>query len=217
MPVLYQLIMESFLPLFPLKLVAFPGEILNLHIFEERYKQLIHECLAQNIPFGIVSYIEDRVEYGTEVDVLSVVNEYDDGSMDITTQASRVFKVTTFVNPTTGKLYAGGDVFFLDNIDNNSLSTRMEMIELIKKLFSVVSMVESVEVAEDITAFDVGHKVGLSLEQKYALIQIEQEEERQQYVINHLRQTIPVLQEMEQTKERIRMNGHFKKFDPLDF
>lgn len=209
--------MESFLPLFPLKLIAFPGETLNLHIFEERYKQLTHECLAQSTPFGIVFYVEDRIEYGTEIDILSVVNEYDDGSMDITTEVSRIFKVVSFVNPVDGKLYAGGDVSFLNNIDNNSLSTRMEMIDLIKRLFSVVSMVESVEVADDITAFDVGHKVGLSLEQKYALIQLEQEEERQYYIIHHLQETIPVLQEMEQTKERIRMNGHFKKFDPLDF
>ena len=209
--------MENYLPLFPLNLVAFPGETLNLHIFEDRYKELIGECIARDIPFGVPSYVANQLEYGTEVMIIEVVKKYDDGRMDIATQATRVFRVLSFDNPAKGKLYAGGEVSFLENEYDADNHSRPEMISLIKELFSVISMVDRVEVADDITSFDVAHKIGMSLEQKYALLQVERESERQQVIVQHLRNTIPVLREMEQTKERIRMNGHFRKYDPLDF
>ena len=209
--------MENYLPLFPLNLVAFPGELLNLHIFEDRYKELINECLVQETPFGVPAYVENKVEYGTEVMIAEVIKKYDDGRMDITTQATRVFRVLSFDNPASGKLYAGGAVVFLDNEYDADSHSRPEMITLVRDLFSVISMVDRVEIGEDTTSFDIAHKIGMSLEQKYSLLQIERESERQQVVIQHLRDTIPVLREVERTKERIRMNGHFRKYDPLDF
>lgn len=209
--------MENYLPLFPLNLVAFPGETLNLHIFEDRYKELIEECLTHDSPFGVPAYVDNQIEYGTEVIIIEVVKKYDDGRMDITTQAARVFRVLSFDNPAQGKLYAGGGVLFLENEYDADDHSRPEMISLVEELFSVISMVDRVEVADKITSFDIAHKIGMSLEQKYALLSIERESERQQVIIQHLRDTIPVLREIEQTKERIRMNGHFQKYDPLDF
>jgi Lon protease-like protein len=209
--------MENYLPLFPLNLVAFPGENLNLHIFEERYKQLIGECQENEQPFGIPAYIDKKLEYGTEVYVKKIVKQYDDGRLDITTQAGRVFKVMSFMNPVGGKLYAGGDVYFLDNIRDDSPETRLEMISLIRDLYNVMNIVKRVEVDDDITTFDVGHRIGLSIEQEYELLQLERESQRQEMIIRHLEKTIPTLREVERAKERIRMNGHFRHFDPLDF
>lgn len=209
--------MENYLPLFPLNLVAFPGEDINLHIFEERYKQLINECLEKKQSFGIPAYVNKKIEYGTEVYVKKVVKRYEDGRLDISTKATRIFKVLSFTNPVSGKLYAGGNVFYLDNIDDGDPAARSEMISLLKDLYNVMNVVKRVEVDTDITTFDIGHKVGLSLEEEYILMQVEREADRQLLIIEHLKKTIPLLREMERTKERIRMNGHFKHFDPLDF
>jgi hypothetical protein len=209
--------MENYLPLFPLNMVAFPGENVNLHIFEERYKDLINDCLEQKINFGIPAYINKRIEFGTEAKVDKIVKKYDDGRMDISTTALRVFKVMSFVNPVGGKTYAGGDVFFLENFEDGDYAARQELIQLITELYEVMNIVERVEVDEDITTFDIGHRIGLSQEKEYELIQIEKESDRQAYVIEHLKRTIPVLRETERTKEKIRMNGHFKYFDPLNF
>lgn len=209
--------MEDYLPLFPLNLVAFPGEDVNLHVFEERYKQLINECLAKSQPFGIPAYIDKKIEYGAEMHIQKVVKKYEDGRMDVTTKAKRIFKIMSFVNPVSGKLYAGGRVSYLDNIEDGDPLIHAEIVSLIKELYNVMNVVKRVEVDADITTFEIGHKIGLSLEQEYALMQIERESERQLLIIEHLKKTIPLLQEMERTKERIRMNGHFKYFDPLDF
>ena len=209
--------MENYLPLFPLNLVAFPGENLNLHIFEDRYRQLIDECLELETPFGIPSYVKNTIEYGTEVKVVELVKKYEDGTMDITTQATRIFKVVSFNSQVDGKLYAGGSIVFLNNINDDEPGIRLEMVNLIKELYETINVVKTVEVSEDISSFDIAHKVGLSLEEEYQLLQIEKESQRQTYIIDHLRKTIPVLKEIERTKEIIRMNGHFKRFDPLNF
>jgi len=53
--------MTNFIPIFPLGIVVYPGENLNLHIFESRYKQLIQECYSDAKPFGIPSVINKKV------------------------------------------------------------------------------------------------------------------------------------------------------------
>ena len=58
------------LPMFPLEMVAYQGELLSLHIFEERYQQLLKDCEESNITFGIPTYINNTLSYGTEMQVM---------------------------------------------------------------------------------------------------------------------------------------------------
>ncbi|MEM6842953.1 MAG: LON peptidase substrate-binding domain-containing protein [Bacteroidota bacterium] len=209
--------MNNFLPLFPLKLVAFPGEQLNLHIFEDRYKQLVNECIEDDERFGMPAYLSDQIGYGTEMSVESVSKVYSDGRMDIVTMGHRVFKVVEFYRVAPGKLYAGGDVVFLANVANTDAIKQQRMVELALELFDILSLSDNFTVSSQATAFDLGHKIGLSNQKKYQLLQVEQESDRQQFIIDHLEESIPVIRDMENARERIRMNGHFRKFDPLDF
>ena len=66
-------------------------------------------------------------------------------------------------------------------------------------------------------SFQIAHKIGLSQEQEYSLLKMPTEAERQGFLIQHLERIIPILQEVEKTKERIKLNGHFKNLDPLIF
>jgi Lon protease-like protein len=69
--------MTNFIPIFPLSIVVYPGEHLNLHIFEPRYKQLINECYSEERPFGIPTVIKNEVaEFGTLVKIERVVKVY---------------------------------------------------------------------------------------------------------------------------------------------
>ena len=84
--------MTNFIPIFPLSVIVFPGENLNLHIFEPRYKQLITECFEQKKPFGIPAVVDKELkELGTLVEVSEIRKVYDDGKMDITTRGVKVF------------------------------------------------------------------------------------------------------------------------------
>lgn len=209
--------MSSFLPFFPLNLVVYPGEKLNLHIFEERYRQLINECLASGQTFGIPAYIDDRLGgCGTEVRVTHLHKRHENGSMDISTQGLRVFQIETFENPMPDKLYAGGEITYLLE-DTDLVRPLPILIQLLDKLFSLLTVSVEYDVEQAPFSFQISHKIGLSLTDQYLLLTMKRESERQQFLIQHLQKVIPVVAEMEQTKSRIRMNGHFRNLDPLNF
>src|SRR5215475_13399823 len=91
-------IMTNFIPIFPLGIVVYPGEELNLHIFEPRYKQLISECHVSGKDFGIPTIIEESVQdYGSLVTVIDITKLYDNGEMDIKTKGSRVFRILEII------------------------------------------------------------------------------------------------------------------------
>ena len=205
------------LPFFPLQTVFFPGETVPLHIFEERYKELIHDCRKEAITFGIPVYINDRIAYGTEVQLVEVVTTYENGSMDITCVARQVFQVMTFDNEMEGKLYAGGGVKFLENINDGDVDTKNVILDEIQQLYDLMGVPFERIPAEKFNLYMLAHKMGLSFEQEHELLQLTRESERLAYVKRHLDQTIKVLKQVDRTKALIEMNGHFRNFDPLDF
>ncbi|MCE7993506.1 MAG: peptidase [Roseivirga sp.] len=210
--------MDSFIPFFPLKLVAFPGEQLNLHIFEPRYKQLTRECLDEGKTFGIPVYHKNEIlDFGTEMQITRLVRTYPTGEMDVNTVGLRAFKIHSFEEQVKGKLYAGGKVSFLENKMDGVGEDFMRLRKLVKQLISLISMEEKLDVDVMTHSFEMAHKMGLSLEQEYDLLQMTRESQRQEYMINHLERALPIVMEMEQAKEKIRMNGHFKHLDPLNF
>ncbi len=207
------------LSLFPLNLVVFPQESLNLHIFENRYRQLIGDCLKQRTNFGIPFYLNGQVqEFGTEVQIVEVSNQYEDGRLDIKTKGVRVFRLDTFVNPIPNKLHAGGEVAYIQT--TNEVADSLEKIWFLEELtilYEVLNVQVSIKDDLPFLSYYYAHKVGLSHEQEYELLQILTETERLQFLTTHLKKTVPVVREMERTKSIIKMNGHFKHLDPLKF
>lgn len=214
-----------FLPLFPLSLVVYPGEDLNLHIFEPRYRELINECLNEEKTFGIPSYIDNKMPgYGTEVHITALHKRYDDGRMDVKTKGLRVFRLVDFQNPAPGKLYAGGNVQRLDPNPADEARSLGDGTYLTTLLDRLARLYDLLQIETDYRTdppgrftYRIAHKVGLSIEQEYELLTLDTEGERQRYLIRHLDKVIPIVGNMERTKERIRMNGHFKNLDPLNF
>jgi hypothetical protein len=207
-----------YLPFFPLNLVAFPGELLNLHIFEPRYRQLIGECLEDDTTFGIPVYMNNLLPgYGTEMAVSELVERYDDGRLDIRTRGIRVFKTVHFQNPAPGRLYAQGEVHFYAEPETD-FSVLPELQLAVERLYALLKMQpEQHKGLPQPFSYQIAHRVGLPIEGEYELLTLETEVERQAFVLDHLNQTLPVLEDMERTKERIRMNGHFREFGELDF
>jgi len=203
--------------LLPLQVVLFPGEKLKLHIFEPRYKDLINDCLALDINFGIPSFIKDLIEYGTEVKIIGVQKIYDDGCLDINVRGQKVFKVENYRNPAPEKKYAVGEISYLENIDNEEEGVREKMLELIKELFMTLKMVKDVQINEGLSAYDLAHKVGMNRRQEYNILRTDNENERQLLIIDHLEKAIPLIKQVEEMRARVKMNGYFRYFDPLNF
>ncbi|MDN3669627.1 LON peptidase substrate-binding domain-containing protein [Echinicola jeungdonensis] len=209
--------MSVTLPLFPLKLVAFPGEKLNLHIFEPRYKQLIKDCIEQKINFGVCVYLDRLKSHGTEVELLEVHKTYEDGRMDVKTQGIRSFRILSFENPIEGKLYAGGEVNLLE-VDNNVVSkvAYNEFLFYLKEMLKLLHYEVDLDTIA-VNSFTFAHVLGLNLEEEYQLLAMENEMDRIRYLITHLKRVIPIVREVEKAREKVKMNGHFRHFDPLDF
>ncbi|MBT8180965.1 MAG: LON peptidase substrate-binding domain-containing protein [Eudoraea sp.] len=205
------------LPFFPLQSVFFPGEKVPLHIFEDRYKQLINDCRKEAITFGIPVYINDSIAYGTEVQLMEVVNTYESGAMDVVCVARQIFRVISFDNTMDDRLYAGGEVEFIDNIKDSELSAKQEVYSKLKDLYELMEVPFAPVELEMFNSYTLAHKMGLSFEQEYELLQLASENERLKFIMEHLLVTIQVLNEVNRTKLLIELNGHFKNFDPLDF
>jgi Lon protease-like protein len=209
----------KFIPMFPLNLVVYPRERLNLHIFEPRYRQLINECLNEGTTFGIPAYLSDQVQkHGTEMRVVNLHQRYEDGQMDIETEGIGIFKIREFENPVAGKLYAGATVEMLTIWGDPQSELVAELMTKVKELYKVLQNELKLRITDyDYLSYELAHKVGLSIGQEYELLTITSEKDRQKFLLEHLEKTIPILANVERTKERIRLNGHFKHFDPLNF
>ncbi len=207
-----------YLPLFPLNLVVYPGEKLNLHIFEPRYRQLVNDCVEQEMTFGIPSYVNNALPgYGTEMEVTRVVTRYEDGRMDIQTRGLRVFHILEFENPAPGRLYARGDVEYSEP-PVPTLTVLPELVESVQKLYKLFKTEQHFNPdAPQPYSYQIAHGVGLPLEGEYELLTLEGEVERQEFLLEHLQEVLPVVENIERTKARIQMNGDFRQFGQLNF
>jgi len=205
------------LPFFPLQSVFFPGETVPLHIFEERYKQLIIDCREEAVTFGIPVYIYGNVAFGTEVQLVEVVTTYDNGEMDVVCVARQVFKILSFENEMPDKPYAGGEVQFVDSVNDAEAAETIEVLDMIEELYGLMEVPFTPIPPEKFHSYVLAHKMGLSYEQEFELLQLSRESERLAFLKGHLKGTISILKEVERTKKTIKLNGDFRNFDPLDF
>jgi Lon protease-like protein len=210
--------MTNFIPIFPLGIVVYPGEELNLHIFEPRYKQLIIDCTSSKKPFGIPTVIEKKVQdNGTMVEITELSKLHDNGEMDIKTKGVRIFRILEIIKEVPDKLYSGAIVNYPDNFKKGNpvvMSKVMNSIRDLHKLLKITKEFKKED--EEMTCYDVAHHIGLSLEEEYELLGLLDERQRQEYLRRHLTKVIPMLAGMELLKEKIKGNGHFKNLGGFD-
>lgn len=212
--------MTNFIPIFPLGIVVYPGESLNLHIFEPRYKQLINECVKEKKAFGIPSIINKKLgEYGTLVEITEVTKVYDNGEMDIKTEGKMVFRILEVIKSVPDKLYSGAIVNYPENRETEGIRELMlKVVNAVRELHKLLKISKVFPKADELlNAYDIAHHAGMSLEEEYELLALFTEEQRQEYLKRHLSKVMPVIAEMETLKKRVKLNGHFKNLRSFDF
>jgi ATP-dependent Lon protease len=207
----------QFLPLFPLRLVVFPGEKLNLHIFETRYRQLVHECEEDGITFGINAFLNNTImPLGTEMKLLNIEKHYENGEMDIRTEGVGLYEIKTYLKETEGKLYDGAEVNKIKGEDEPvDLVVSKKILETVTEMFLFLNLNKELPLtAEEVNTYKIGHYVGFSIDQEYEMLGIPTEFLRQQFMLSHLEHVMPVVREMEHLRQRALLNGHFKHIVP---
>jgi len=211
--------MTNFIPIFPLELVVFPGEKVNLHVFEDRYKQLISECYKDKKPFGIPPVIKNEIaENGTLLEITEIVKQYDDGRMDISATGISVYRILEIINSIPAKLYSGAIVKHLEN-DNDSTNKHLpKIIDGIRELHNLLHVDKQFDKADAaLKSYDIAHHAGLSLQEEYELLCLLREDQRIEYLRLHLKKIIPMAAGIENLKKKIQLNGHFKELKGFDF
>ncbi|HUR11697.1 MAG TPA: LON peptidase substrate-binding domain-containing protein [Flavitalea sp.] len=211
--------MTNFIPIFPLGIVVYPGEKVHLHIFEPRYKQLILECKETDKPFGIPTVLNNRLqEIGTLVQISDIVQTYDNGEMDIKTQGIKIFRILEVIKTVPDKLYSGAIVNYPENEEDEGNRKLMQnLVNGVKELHRLLNISKDFKKPEEeLKSYDVAHHAGLSLEEEYELLGLLKELQRQEYLKRHLHKVLPMLMEMEQLKEKVKLNGHFHNLSALD-
>lgn len=204
--------MTNFIAVFPLELVVFPGEALNLHIFEPRYKQLIRECEKSGKPFGIPAVVEGEMkEFGTLMELEGIEKVYDNGEMDVRTRGLRVFRLLELIREVPDKLYCGAIVNYPSNHYQGNRQLMQALLNSIRELHAILNLSKEFDRPDaDLLSYDVAHHLGLKRSEEYELLCLLHELQRQEYLKRHLQKAIPMAAELSNLRQRVQQNGHFR-------
>jgi Lon protease-like protein len=194
-------------PLFPLALVALPGELIPLHIFEERYKTMIDHCLQDESEFGIVWLSDDGLrEVGCACEIDRVLERAEDGRMNLLVRGTRPFRVLE----RQGHLpYPAGVIEFVEDREDTldpdvAHAAHDAYAELVKR---ATDRDPEPEELEGMSAYAMAATVDFGLDAKQGLLDMRSENARLRLVTRLFRAAIKRLDLVDRVQERARSNG----------
>lgn len=203
-------------PLFPLKMVLFPGEETALHIFEPRYQAMLKRCLSEKMPFCLVHADADGGIAGvaTMAHVVEVVEAFKDGRSNIRIRGGLRVQIKEQIPGAPS--YDQARVFpLLDrhaHVDNAILD---RVISLHMKLLEVVGhevRPAIYEKRESLLRFLV-HNAGLTTADKQRVLECAHDLDRYRWLQGHMEMLIPKLQKEQAFTQRVRQNGYFRDYN----
>jgi len=197
------------IPLFPLDVVLFPGAPLPLHIFEDRYKEMIGLCLQQQSNFGVVRAQRDGFAViGCTARIVRVVHRYDDGRMDILCQGDRRFEIETLDN-SRPFLEAQVD-FFEDEGEQASRDLRQECLALHFETLELAGL-ETSDVPRTLdgpVSFLLASSLPADLGFKQQLLNSRSDSERTEHLREFYEAILPKLRAGAAARKTAAHNGH---------
>ncbi len=201
---------DRLLGLFPLGIVLLPGEVVPLHIFEERYKKLIGECLEGG-EFGIVLAEEDTVrECGTTARVAQLIEELDDGRLNVLVQGERRFRIIEVHDPADHEAdYLTAEVdFYRDSQPEATEPLREGVLAVFEKMLALMDVDSPEEPpGEGPLSFRVAAAVDFGASLKQELLESLSEEQRLETLLTVMTTLLPRLELRKEREEAIRGNG----------
>jgi Lon protease-like protein len=197
-------------PLFPLGLVLLPGEVVPLHIFEERYKQMIGECLEEEREFGIIWLSESGLrEVGCSARITKVLERFDDGRLNILVEGTAPFRLERKIEELA---YPAGDVELLED----DPETDEALLERARSRYA--DLVEHVteERPEDdalaaLGAYAMAATVEIAPGAKQALLELRSEPRRLEQLEALFAEALKRIKMAERAAERASGNGHLRR------
>jgi Lon protease-like protein len=198
---------ERDFPLFALRLVALPSELIPLHIFEERYKTMLSRCLEHGSEFGIV-WLDDAGlrPIGCACEVAEVLRRHDDGRLDIVARGTRPFRIE---DQHERLVYPAGTVEFLgdrnETVDDKVASeVHAAYADLVKQ--ATDREPDEAEIAA-MSAYQMAATVEFGLDAKQGLLDLRSETARLRLLLRLFRAAVRRLDFVTRAQARARSNG----------
>ena len=199
------------LPIFELPLVLLPGELLPLHIFEERYKRMIARCVDDGEPFGIVFRDDEggARRVGCEARVTEVTERFDDGRLNILVTGERPFRVLDRFDSAD---YPAGEVAPVDpagtegetGVVDAASEAREAFAELVRRVGGEEPERAELEATD---SYGIAARVELPPETKQQLLELRSEPRRMEVLAAALQALVRAVARSRDIAERAKMNG----------
>jgi hypothetical protein len=189
------------IPMFPLSILPLPGELVPLHIFEPRYRQLLQDAEVNDIYFGVYfSHDINEQKIGSLMKLESIIKRYPGGETDIIVKCEDIFSMDMLLRTYKSKLYPGADVrlwkLLVDTFPSPALYDLF--IQYLKKR----------NIAQNLTIFNlfqIANELNLDLADRYQFLTI-QESKRELFLIGRIRFQIHLLEQEEKSKDIYHLN-----------
>ena len=196
-------------PLFPLGLVLLPGEAMPLHIFEERYKLMIGECLDQEREFGIIWLADDALkEVGCRARIARVLERFEDGRLNILVEGTTPFRLERRIGDLA---YPAGDVELLEDdpdTDEEALErTRSAYADLVEQ---VTDERPDPETLARLGAYGMAATLDIALPAKQTLLELRSEPARLEQLEALFAEAVKRIKTATRVAEQASGNGHLR-------
>lgn len=193
------------LPMFPLNTVILPGETRVLHIFEDRYKELINDCMSNRANFGIPYIRNGEIsQYGMEVKINKIIKTFDNGEMDVEICGVQPFRILQYSKVLKPKLYGAASI---EEYEEDMTSSRYKMFRSLKKYIKSAKSKEiPVESLTNVSVYNVANLLDLTNEEKLTLISFEELKQKEDFLINKLKLYMHLLKIEQELKSRYYLN-----------
>jgi Lon protease-like protein len=194
-------------PLFPLGIVALPGELIPLHIFEERYKTMMNECLEGEREFGILWLSDDGLrEVGCACEIEQVIERMEDGRMNLVARGTRPLRIIERLEHLP---YPAGMVEFLEDRredpDPELVSTAHKAYaELVRR---ATDREPDWPEIDGMSAYAMAATVDFGLDAKQGLLDLRSENARLRLVTRLFRAALKRLEFVGRAQARAQSNG----------
>jgi Lon protease-like protein len=196
--------------LFPLGMVLLPGEQVPLHIFEERYRELVGECLETGREFGLVLADDDGMRaIGTTAAVTEVLESFPDGRLNILVEGRRRFRID---QTTTGRTFATATIQELQDEPGDSFPDEEEMSACLRAFRKVLEAAgteaEDLDLTNESLAFEIAGRIEFATPAKQELLELRSERERVLRLTEMLDAAVEQVSLQRRARELAAGNGH---------
>ena len=189
------------LPMFPLSLFPLPGEMVPLHIFEPRYKQLLHDAETKDISFGIYfNHVINTEKIGSLVKLESVIKRHSTGESDIIVKCIDLFSLSTLFRTYRDKSYPGGEITCW-NVDVSGFVS-----EKLRDAFREYLLYFQIKNNETIPSpFTIANELNLDFDERLRFVKLN-EDQKENFLLAHLRYNSELLHQAEKSKDVFHLN-----------